>query len=509
MDWSPNSSDNFWFKNVVACGILERDLHVDAVVIGAGITGLTTAYKLSRRGKKVAVVEDRLINQGETSRTTAHLTYVLDTPYDEISRLHGFEAAHRAWQSHHHAIETLESIIHEEKIDCDFRRIPGYLFLGTSEKTAEDLKKERDLLHRFGAVEVSLMVSPPLRSIAGPLLEIPNQARCHPGKYIFGLTSALHKQGVQIFTETPIKKIKDHSVFTANGFEITARDVILATHSPIDQRAIFLKEAPYQTYVIAGTVPRTSVPDGLYWDREDPYHYARLQELSEEEDLLLVGGEDHKTGQTELPYEEHFVRLDDWAFQHFPMIKKITDRWSGQVVEPIDGLAFIGKTPHQDHLYMATGFSGNGMTYGTLAALLISDLILGEENAWKDLYDPGRKNIRAAKEAVSENLNRVGQMAKDWLTGGDIHSVDELEPGEGGVLRQGLKKYAVYKDEQGEVSTYSAVCTHLGCIVHWNSVQKVFDCPCHGSRFDLKGQVVHGPAVKPLEPKEIEIKRAA
>jgi Rieske Fe-S protein len=251
--------------------------------------------------------------------------------------------------------------------------------------------------------------------------------------------------------------------------------------------------------VIAARVAAGSVPRALYWDTADPYHYVRLRRLPGH-DLLIVGGEDHKTGQAH-DGDERLARLEAWAAQHFPELERIEFRWSGQVMEPVDGVAFIGRNAGDaDNVYVATGDSGMGMTHGTIAGILLPDLIAGRESPWAALYDPSRKALRAPLEYAKENLNVAAQYAKDYLGAGEIASPDDLAAGEGGVLRRGFAKLAVFRDEQGSVHECSAVCPHLGCIVQFNAVEKTWDCPCHGSRFDSHGRVLVGPASRDLEP---------
>lgn len=272
--------------------------------------------------------------------------------------------------------------------------------------------------------------------------------------------------------------------------------------------AIHTKQAPYLTYAIGAPVPRGSLVKGLYWDTLDPYHYVRLQSLASEEpngtrsnfgndDVLIVGGEDHKTGQA-TDQGERYARLEAWARERFPMMREVRFRWSGQVMETIDGLAFIGRNPMDEpNVFIVTGDSGMGMTHGTIAGILLTDLILNRENPWAALYDPSRKTLRAAGEFAQENLN-VARQYTDWLTGGDVSSPVQIQPGTGAVIRSGFTKLAVYRDPQGELHECSAVCPHLGCIVDWNDAEKTWDCPCHGSRFDRLGQVLNGPANRDL-----------
>jgi glycine/D-amino acid oxidase-like deaminating enzyme/nitrite reductase/ring-hydroxylating ferredoxin subunit len=340
----------------------------------------------------------------------------------------------------------------------------------------------------------------PLASFdTGPCLCFPNQGQFHPLKYLAGLAKAIARDGGRAFTQTHADRIEGGSParITAGSQVVTADAVVVATNTPInDLLTIHTKQAPYMTYVIGAKVPRGSVAKALYWDTQDPYHYVRLQGAQNslgEGDILIVGGEDHKTGQADDTQERH-ARLETWARERFPMMEQTVFTWAGQVMETIDGLAFIGRNPlDQDNVFIVTGDSGMGMTHGTIAGMLLTDLILGRENPWATLYDPSRKTLRAAGEYTKEALNMAAQYT-DWLTPGDVHSVDEIAKESGAVLRRGLTKVAVYRDERGELHECSAVCPHLGCIVGWNSTEKTWDCPCHGSRFDRLGQVINGPA---------------
>jgi Rieske Fe-S protein len=292
---------------------------------------------------------------------------------------------------------------------------------------------------------------------------------------------------------------------------VSALAVVVATNSPFnDMVAIHTKQAAYLTYAIGAVVPRGSIPRGLFWDTLDPYHYVRLAPIGPdqrdrthpeagERELLIVGGEDHKTGQAR-DQAQRFDRLEQWTRERFPMVEKVGFRWSGQVMETIDGLAFIGRNPgDRDNVFIITGDSGMGMTHGTIGGILISDLILGRDNPWTRLYDPSRKPVGAVGDYASENLNVAGQYA-DWLTGGEVSDRGEIPVGEGAVLRRGLSKVAVYREADDEYHEVSAVCPHLGCIVAWNTVEKSWDCPCHGSRFDCRGDVLNAPANRGLAP---------
>lgn len=348
----------------------------------------------------------------------------------------------------------------------------------------------------------------PLASFdTGPCLRFPAQARIEPLRYLEGLARAFERLGGQVFTGTRATVIvggKDAHVDTLGGRRVSCAHVVVATNTPVNDRfVIHAKQAPYTTYAIALRVAHGSVPDLLLWDTEDPYHYVRLQPVPPNggagHDLLIVGGEDHKSGQAD-DGMERFARLESWARERFPSVEGVEQRWSGQVMEPSDGVAFIGRNPSDaENVYVATGDSGHGMTHGTIAGMLICDLIADRPNPWVGLYDPGRLTVGAATDLLSENLNVAAQYV-DWLRPGSVSSEEEIANGSGAVLRRGLTKIAVYRDDDGRVHRLGAACPHLGCIVSWNSVERTWVCPCHGSRFSCMGRVLNGPANHDLTP---------
>jgi glycine/D-amino acid oxidase-like deaminating enzyme/nitrite reductase/ring-hydroxylating ferredoxin subunit len=495
---------------------LTRNSRTDVCIVGAGISGLTTAYMLARAGKSVVVLDDGAIASGMTGVTTAHLTCAIDDRYFEIERLHGHEGARLAAQSHSAAIDAIESIVKQEKINCDFSRLDGYLALSPGEDEAL-LDRELDAAHRAGLPQVVKVPSAPLPSVhTGPCLLFPEQAQFHPLKYLAELTEAIKRLGGRIFTRSHVDSIEGGppAQIKVGRLKVTADAVVVATNSPINDRvAIHTKQAPYMTYVIGASVPADSVPKALYWDtgpvskqsRPVPYHYVRVQRLTEKKDLLIVGGEDHKSGQASNTQERH-ARLESWARERFPMIERVEFTWGGQVMESIDGLAFIGRNPmDKENVYVVTGDSGMGMTHGTIAGILLTDLICGKKNPWTELYEPGRVTLLAAGLFAKEQLNVAAQYG-DWMTAGDVESAAKIDRDSGGLIRRGMTKLAVYRDADGKVHEHSAVCTHLGCIVHWNPAEKSWDCPCHGSRFDPQGKPINGPANKGLGPVESKAK---
>lgn len=480
---------------------LPHNSEVDVCVIGAGIAGITTAYLLSQEGQRVIVIDDGPVGGGETSRTTAHLASAQDDRFTLLERYHGEAGTRIAAASHAAAIDRIEEICQRESIDCEFQRVDGYLF-NPSGGEQKFLTQELKAAQRAGLADVELLPRAPIPGFdTGPALRFPRQAQFHPLKYLRALAAAIERQGGQIYSGVHAEKIlpgESARVLASSGEMITARAVVVATNAPINSLAeLPLKQAAYRSYAMSFVIPKGVVPPGLYWDTEDPYHYVRTTsaEGSTDHETLIVGGEDHKTGQAE---DENplarFDRLESWTRERFPSAGEILHKWSGQVMEPMDGVGFIGRSPHGgDNVYIITGDSGQGMTHATLGAVLITDLIAGRSNPWTALYDPSRKTVRAAGAFLRENANVAAQYF-DWLGRGDVASVADIAPGSGAIVRKGAKLIAVYRDEIGVCHPRSAACTHLGGVVTWNPTEKSWDCPCHGARFSALGRVLNGPA---------------
>jgi glycine/D-amino acid oxidase-like deaminating enzyme/nitrite reductase/ring-hydroxylating ferredoxin subunit len=486
---------------------LQADTDADVCVIGAGIAGLTTAYGVVRDGRSVIVLEDGEVGSGETGRTTAHLVNALDDFYKEIRRLHGAEGARLAAESHTAAIDYVERIVADENIACDFERVDGYLFLGPHDPVSL-LDEELEAISEAGLSQVTKVARAPVDSFdSGPCLRYPRQAQFHPLRYLSGLARAIKTRGGRICTGTHADRIRGgpHAeVKTTSGHVVTARHIVVATNTPVnDVVTIHTKQAAYRTYVVGLALDARVMPHVLLWDTPDPYHYVRVVNGRDGQEVLIVGGEDHKTGQEgEEDADDRYKRLLDWTRKRFPVTGRPLYKWSGQIMEPVDLMAFIGRNPGDaDNVYIATGDSGNGMTHGTIAGLLIGDLIAGRNNPWTKLYDPSRITLRAAREFAKENLNVAAQYG-DLVTGGDVASAQEIARGSGAIIRRGVSKIAAYRDVHGKLIERSAICTHLGCVVQWNAGEKTWDCPCHGSRFDPEGKVLNGPAITDLKPAE-------
>jgi glycine/D-amino acid oxidase-like deaminating enzyme/nitrite reductase/ring-hydroxylating ferredoxin subunit len=501
MNAAEEQTKSIWMDTAVAdAPALDGDRNADVVVIGSGIAGLSTAYELTGRGRSVILLDRGRIGSGMTARTTAHLASALDDCYAQLIEARGVDVARTVYQSQAVAINRIETIQASERIACDFQRVDGYLIL-TPGTPASDLDEELAACRKAGVPVTDTREATALHAKnLVRSLRFPHQARFHPMKYLAGLARAITQRGSRLFSNTCVESAieeKDGVVVKTDRGAVRATDVVFATNSPIGGSVtIHTKQAPYRTYALAAMLPRGSLADALYWDTLDPYHYVRLQPHSEHQDIVIIGGEDHKSGQAD-DGDARFAALEAWARERVPKMGKVTHRWSGQVMEPSDYVGFIGRNAGDKHRYIATGDSGQGITNGVIASLVIAGLILDGNSPWAKTYDPARTITKNIGEYLSENMTALRSFA-EYLTMGDIDSIERLKPGEGALLRSGLKKIAVCRDQQGRLHSHSAACTHMGCVVHWNSLEQCWDCPCHGSQFAPDGTALNGPAVAPL-----------
>lgn len=408
-------SESSWFKDTVQPAKFEKlseNISVDVAIVGGGIAGVTTAYLISKSGKSVALLEDGYIGSGETGRTTAHITHALDDRYYNIEKNHGTDSAKIAAASHTSAIDFIDRTVREEGIDCAFSRLNGYLFLDPTDNKSS-LDKEIAALRNAGISTAKIESKSPLESKdTSPCICFQDQAQFQPMLYLTAIANRMSQNNeVKIFTETHAQEIQTvnstNVIKTNTGYSVTAKDVVLATNAPIIDKVskIYDKQVAYRTYVVAAEIKKNSIPSALYWDTGNqnskdhvkPYHYVRIQQTgNENNDLLIVGGEDHKTGSPNdrNDFDTKFRNLETWMRKIFSVDGQVVYNWSGQVMEPLDGLAIIGPNPGKDkNIYIATGDSGNGITHGTIAGIILHDLIVGKDNPWAELYNPNR-NIR-------------------------------------------------------------------------------------------------------------------
>jgi glycine/D-amino acid oxidase-like deaminating enzyme/nitrite reductase/ring-hydroxylating ferredoxin subunit len=481
---------------------LERDLRVEIVVAGAGITGLTTAYLLASAGHSVAVFDRARAAERDTGHTSAHLTMVTDRPLAGLVRSLGRERARAAWDAGLTAIERVEAIVRDEDLACDFTWVPGYLHAVDGDAGQNDGRRpfqaEADLAADLG-FDASFVDDMPL--FGGPGVMFERQARIHVRRYLAGLARAIVDRGGQIFEHSEVESASatPRSV-RVNGKTASCDRLVIATHVPIvgigsksDAARLQSKLAPYTTYVVAGRLGKGEVPDALFWDTAQPYHYCRiLPQLGH--DVVIFGGEDHRTGQVSRTVD-CFNRLEKTISGLVPGLA-VTHRWSGQVLETPDGLPYIGETAANQ--FTATGFSGNGLTFGTLSAMRASDWVGGRRNEWGELFDP-RRGVTGSSAWVylKENADYPIYRVRDWLRDAD-KTVESVPAGEGRVLDYHGQNAAVVRADDGSITVRSAECTHMGCLVAWNDAEHTWDCPCHGSRFDASGAVIAGPAGAPL-----------
>ena len=483
---------------------LQKNIRVDVLVVGAGVTGITTAYLLTQAGSTVALIDRDRVASIDTGHTTAHLTYVTDVQLQELARNFGNDHAQAAWDAGAAAIDEIERIIEEEGSDCEFTRVPAYMHVrvdGSSKKEASSLKKEADLAAKLG-FDAAYLNSAPYFSL--PAVHFANQAKFHPRKYLRSLVEKISGSGSQVFEKSAASEFdaKKRRV-KVNRNWISFDRVVMATNNPLVGLAsitsatlLQTKLSLYTSYALGARVPPNTVPEALFWDTRDPYDYLRI-DRHREFDYIVYGGEDHKTGQkkkTQNAYARLLARLKK-------IIPKanIDHRWSGQVICTPDGLPYIGE--NAEHQFVATGYCGNGMTFGTVAAIMARDWTTGRKNPWTDLFAVDRKKIKGAMwNYLRENKDYPYYMIKDRLARAEADSVRELKPGEGMIIGRRGKKVAAFRDPSGNIHRLSPVCTHLGCLVRWNPSESTWDCPCHGSRFKPTGEVIAGPAEEPLPP---------
>jgi hypothetical protein len=470
----------------------------DTVVIGAGITGITTAYLLQEAGKKCIVIEAANIAFGTTGGTTAHLNTFFDTTYDEVVANFGEDNARLLAQAGPEAIQLIRDNISKHQIDCGFEERAGYVF-SVEEKQNKDLEKLVEATQKVGLPMDFINDNPfPIPYIKIAVIE--GQAQFHPVAYIKGLAEAFIKKGGIIIEQCRVTGITEAEVLTVqtSSGDIKARHAVYATHIPPGVNILHFRNAPYRSYAMAIKLKDNKYPQALGYDMCDPYHYYRSQKTNGEE-YLIAGGEDHKTGHEENT-EKCFRNLEGYVRKYFD-VDSIAYRWSSQYYIPTDGLPYIGHLPgNRENIYCATGYNGNGMIFGTLAGSILTDLISDRENKYKELFAPARvKPVAGFVNFVKEAADVVGHFIGDKIATEKISEFADLAAGEAKVVKYDGHTLAIYKDEDHVIHAVNSACTHIKCTVGWNSVEKSWDCPCHGSRFSYDGTMLTAPARKDLE----------
>lgn len=483
---------------------VSESFSTEVLIIGGGITGLTAAYLALQAGKKVSLVERKQIARGDTGHTTAHLTGLTDARLSDLAKSFGEAGASLAWFAGLYAIEQIAEIVEREGIECEFCRTDGYWCQSLTDDDAkvDAIKKEIDLAQKLG-FDVDFIDRAPIVGKAGMVL--PRQAMFHPYQYLTALAQIIRKRGGRIFEHSEVTAIHEEPLSVeVNGHQIAFNNVMIATHMPLQGNAslasatiLQTKLIAYTSYALGGRASSKGNAPLMVWDTSDPYNYLRIDPFPDH-DRIIFGGGDHKTGQvtdTRLIYGQLEATLRNYVADF-----TLEDRWSGQVVETTDGAPFIGENGKGQ--FIATGFAGNGITFGTLAAIMFRDHLLGESNPWKDLFSIDRTILRSDLwEYVRSNLDYPYYMAADRLKWRGAKSQDSLAKGEGKVISVGIDKIACARDRRGRTHRVSAVCPHMGCIVHWNNSEETWDCPCHGSRFLPDGQLLAGPAESGLADK--------
>lgn len=482
---------------------LTEVVEADVVVVGAGIAGLSIAYELLKAGQSVVVLDRGAVGGGMTSRTSGHLSFELDDYYHVLIKQRGEDEARQYYASQSAAVDRIEEIAREEGIDCDFARVDAYIIAAGADDR-DTLDSELEACRKIDFAGVAMADSAPLTGTdTGACLRFPNQARFHPMKYVRGLAEAVQRLGGRIHGDTAVTEFASEDgtpkITLENGVVLRPKKAVAAANSPLGVGLPFhAKHAPYRTLALAAKTPKGSAADILLWDTANPYNYVRIQP-GESEDLLIVGGQDYKSGRAD-DAPARFAALEDWARARYPEMGEVTHRWSGQVFEPADHVPSIGLLPGETTLFLVTSDSGEGLTSGVAASLVLRDMVGGWGSPWSEVYDPSRAptGVSAVTEFFKENFTVAANMV-EHVTGGEVKDESEISPGQGAVMRQDGKKVAAFRDDEGTLHLRSAVCTHAGCIVHFNTLERCWDCPCHGSQFGVDGAVLSGPATKPLE----------
>lgn len=503
------TSKSFWQVGPVAEPYTESilDLHrTETCIVGGGISGLTAAYLLAKNNREVSVVHAGSTLSGETTRSSAQLNTVHDDGWQEMIKIHGEESMKLCSRGYREAVDFIHRVCLTEGIECDYEELPAYLFATKDTGGEKWVDSEIEAAKRCGVEDVSKVARVPVQCFeSGPSIRYNRQAQFNPQKYLAGLMRVLRDLKVPVFANTEIRDIAQGEsickLTSSTGLKIESSNVLFACNVPFHHRLIPVEALEsYRSYVIiAGLKKSHNLENAQYWDNLDPYHFVRLVKSpgNHEYDLLLVGGEDQRVGKVDNELQKYDSLLS-WAEKHFPIESRILHRWSAQTIETFDRMPLIGKTlGDTENIQIITGDSGTGLTHGTLGAMITTDNILGRENPYATLFSASRGRLKDPINWIHQNLKSVAEY-RDWLS---LSKSGAVKPSEGRIIQSGVGKRAIYKDENGKVSEFSAVCPHLGAVMRWNEAEKTFDCPAHGSRFCPKGNRLNGPAACGLSKK--------
>lgn len=475
---------------------LKEDMEIDVVVIGGGITGITAAHRLIKSGKKIAVIEAYKIGGVTTGYSTGNLYIPVQPFYQTIVDKFNLETARIIAHSRQFAINYIEKIIEENKISCNFFRRDWYGY--SLDNPRINIEKEVELFKKMG-IPIEYTKELPLPFKFKKAFHLPNQARFDPLQYVISLAENLKKLGCHLFENTRVTDFhekKDVCIVTTDHAKITAKKILIATHTPIGISSFQSFTAPYRSYVVAGKLKTTNCPDGHFWELDKPAHITSTHPEERDQNkpaLIMVSGSHHKTGQDK-NMRGHYQELENFLRQHLN-ITEISHQWSAQHYHAADNIPYIGLASRfAKHTYIATGFFADGLVYGTLAGMIMGDLVLEKNNPLETTYCSTRfKPFASAKFLAKENVNVLMQYLKDYILP-LAKNYSDLKPGEGKIVKIHHKTCAVSRDKNNQLHAVSAVCTHMKCLVHWNNAEQTWDCPCHGSRFTQTGQVIEGPA---------------
>lgn len=484
---------------------LTEDTEVDVAIVGGGITGITTAYLLANSGKKVALLESFEVGCGTTAASTGNLYTMVDARLHHVQSKFNDKTAGVVAESRTAAVNLIENLVEKYAIPCNFQRSPWFLYTETGQKD-KTIEKEKESLEKLG-LQVEELSELPLPFKTELAIKVENQAQFNPSAFVTGLAQKVENENCRIYEDTPvyhIEKGEPHILHTP-GAKVKAAKVILATHTPKGVYALQTAIYPYREYALAAKLKSGDYPEGIFWSTDSKTHPSLRSYETEEGKYLITVGYHHKVGQED-PEKDYYGDLEKNLRRNYD-VESVAYKWSAQHYKSSDGLPFIGEST-DDNIFVATGFSTDGLTYGVVSAMIFRDLLTGKSNTWAEVYKAKRFTpLKSAKTFIKENVNVMGEYLKDLPGVEEVEEFSEIKSGEGKIVEVRDEKFAVHRNEEGKLHACSAVCTHMECIVNWNNNEKTWDCPCHGSRFKPTGEVIEGPAFSPLDKRKIQSKK--